>query len=88
MSAPAKPWEVDAQERSRRARRLLVQAAFWAPSMTEREELLEAVAELPNPGETVPSQWPGQEASEHQLSPTQPVLRRSETGQTAPPPQW
>ena len=25
---------------------------------------------------------------EHQLSPTQPVVRRSERGQTAPPPQW
>ena len=33
MSAPAKPWEVDAPERSRRAWRLLVQAARWAPSM-------------------------------------------------------
>ena len=28
MSAPAKPWEVDAQERSRRARRLLIQATL------------------------------------------------------------
>ena len=36
MSAPAKPWEVGAQERRRRARSLLIQAALWAPSMAER----------------------------------------------------
>ena len=77
MSAPAKPSEADAQEWSRRARRLLVQAALWAPSMAERD-----------PGETAPTRWPGAGGPEHQLSPTQPVVRRSETGQTAPPPQW
>ena len=37
MSASAKTWEVDAQERSRRARSLLIQAALWAPSMAERD---------------------------------------------------
>ena len=37
-----KPWEVDAQERSLRARRLLLQAALWASSMAERDIILEA----------------------------------------------
>ena len=49
MSTPAKPWEVDAQERSRRARRLLVQVPLWAPSTAERDTILEAVAEWPRP---------------------------------------
>ena len=49
-----KSGEVDAQERGRRARRLLVQAALWAPSMAERDMVLEAIAELPDPGERVP----------------------------------
>ena len=31
---------------------------------------------------------PGQTASEHQRSPAQPVVRRSDAGQTSPPPQW
>ena len=86
--SPAKPWEVDAQDWSRRARSLLVQAALWAPSMADRDTILEALAELSDAGETVPVRWPGQTAPEHQLSPTQPVVRRSETGQTVPPPQW
>ena len=77
MTLAAKPWEVDAQERSRRARRLLVQAPLWAPSMSERDIFLAGIAELPDFGETVPARWPEQEASEHQLSPTQPVLLRA-----------
>ena len=53
-------------------------AAFWAPSMAEEKDIiLEAIAELPDLDET-----------EDQFSPTQPEVRRSETGQTAPPPQW
>ena len=48
MSLAAKPWEVDAQERSRRAKRLLVQAALWAPSMAERDIIPKAIAELPD----------------------------------------
>ena len=83
MSAPAKPWEVDAQERSRRARSPFIQAALWAPSMTERDILLAALAELPDPSDTAPVRWPGQAAPEYQLPPTQLAVRRSETG---PPP--
>ena len=78
-----KPWEVNAQERSRFARSLLIQAALWAPSMTERDILLEAVAELADPSDTAPARWSGQAAPEYQLSPTQLVVPRSETG---PPP--
>ena len=81
-SSPAKPWEVDAQERSREE--LARTGRTLAPSMAERDTILE----LPDPGETAPARWPGWTAPEHQLSPTQPVVRRSETGQTAPPPQW
>ena len=36
-------WEVDAQERSRRARSLLIQVGLWAPSMVERDIVLEAL---------------------------------------------
>ena len=76
MSAPARPWEEDAQERSRRARSLPIQAALWAPSMAERDIIIEALAEFPDPSETTPARWLGQAAPEHQLSPTQPVVRR------------
>ena len=54
MSVLAKPREVDAQERSRRARSLLIQAALRAPSMVERDIILEALAEFPDPSETTP----------------------------------
>ena len=57
-----------------------MQAALWAPRMAERDIILEALAELPDPSETAPTRWQGQEAPE--LSPTQPVVRRSKTGQT------
>ena len=60
-----------------------MQAALWAPSMAECDRILEAIAELPDLGETAPM-----EAPEDQLSPTQPAVQRSETGQTVPPPQW
>ena len=54
----------------------------------ERDIILEAIAELADPGETVPTRWLGQEAPEDQLSPTEPVVWRSNTGQTAPPLRW
>ena len=88
MSSPAKPWEVDAQERSRRARSLLVQAALWAPSMAELGHNPRGSRGAPRPRrDGARSLALGQEAPEHQLSPAQPVVRRSETGQTAPPSQ-
>ena len=40
MSSPAKPWEFDTQERTRRARSLFVQAALWVLSMAERDMIL------------------------------------------------
>ena len=66
----------------------LCRPLLWAPSMAERDIILEALGELPDPGEKAPTRWPGQEAPEDQLSPMQPAVRRSETGQMAPPPQW
>ena len=68
MSLAAKPWEVGVQERSRRARSLLVQAALSAPTMAERGTILEDLAELPDPGEAVPARWPEQGASRDQRS--------------------
>ena len=65
-----------------------MQAALWAPRMAERDIILEALAELPDPSETAPTRWQKQEAPEHQLSPTQQVVRRSKTRQTVTPPQW
>ena len=35
------------------------------------------------PSDIAPARWPGQAAPEHQFSPTQPVVRRSETGPPA-----
>ena len=59
------------------------QAALWAPSMVERDIIFEALSSFPDPSETTPARWPGQAAPEYQLSPSQPVVRRSATG---PPP--
>ena len=39
---------MDTQERRRRARHLLIQAVLWAPSMNERDIILEGMAELPD----------------------------------------
>ena len=51
-SLAAKPLEVGVQERSRRAKSLLVQASLWAHTTDERDIILEAVAERPDPS------WP------------------------------
>ena len=56
--------------------------SYRPPSGHERDIVLEALAELPDPSETTSARWPGLAAPEHQLSPTQPVVRRSDTGQT------
>ena len=55
MSTPTKPWEVDAQERSRRARSLLVQRALWAPSMAERDIISARLRPLVGQGRQLPN---------------------------------
>ena len=60
-------------------------SALWAPSMAERDIILEALAEFPDPSEATPARWPGLAAPEHQLSPTQLVVRRSEMVLPPPP---
>ena len=40
--------------------------------------ILEALAELPDLDDAVPSRWPGPSDPDYQLSPTQPTVRRSE----------
>ena len=66
LSGPAKPWEVDTQERRRGARALLVQTALWSPSMNERDIILEAMAELPGSGRF--ATYPLANTSRHRLS--------------------
>ena len=74
MSAPAKPKEVDTQERSPRARSLLIQAAFWAPSVVELYRASRSQRD------NAPSlAWAGSS----RMPAAQPAVRRSETG---PPP--
>ena len=63
MSGLPKPWEMDADTRHRRVRALLIQAALWAPTTTEKDAILEAMQEQ-------------QVSEDFQLSPTQPVVRR------------
>ena len=77
MSEPAKLWVVDAQERRRLARQLLIQVALRAPSTNERDIILEAMAELPDLDDAAPG-WPGPSDPDYQLSPTHPTVRRSE----------
>ena len=62
----------------RRARQLLIQAALWAPGMNERDIILEARAELPDFDDSPPARWPGPSDPDYHLSPTQPMVRRSE----------
>ena len=65
-----------AQERSQRAQSLLIQAALWAPSMADRDIILEALAEFPDPSETTPARWPWQAAPEHQCAAPKRDCRR------------
>ena len=39
----------------------LIQAALWAHSMTERDIIVEALAEFLDPTETTPARWPGRQ---------------------------
>ena len=43
MSGPSKPWELDPSTRRWRVRALLIQAALWAPTMNEKDAILEAM---------------------------------------------
>ena len=43
MSGPPRPWEMDANTRRQRVRSLLFQAALWAPTIGEKDSILEAL---------------------------------------------
>ena len=77
MLAPAKTWEVDAQEWSQRARSLLIQAALWRPAWPNATSSSRPLQSFPIETTRTPARWSGQAALEHQLSPPQPVVRRS-----------
>ena len=64
MWGPPRPWEVDARTRRRRVRALLIQAALWAPSMNEKDAILEALQEL------LHRRSPRQSASQAQIQAT------------------
>ena len=85
MSAPAKPRGVDAQERSRRARSLLVQAALWAPSVVDGTSSTNPLQSFPIPAmqrHSLPwQQLPN--TSCRQRSPSSGALQ---TGLPPPPP--
>ena len=65
MSGLPKPWELDADTRRRRVRALLIQAALWAPTMGEKDAILEALQDQQDWETHLP---------DFQLSPTQPVV--------------
>ena len=85
MFAPATPWEVDAHERSRHGacsfRPLYGRPARSNATSSSRPP------DLPDPSEITPARLLVQTVPEHQLSPTQPVVRCSET-EPPPPPWW
>ena len=68
-------WEMDADTRRRRVRALLTQAALLAKTTTEKDGILEAMQEQQDWEDSLPPRWPGD--ADFQLSPTQPVARRS-----------
>ena len=76
MSVPPRSWELDPHARRRRVRALLIQAALWAPSMNEKDTILEAMSELADWKDPPPARWPGSGSghnnADFQLSPTQP----------------
>ena len=73
MSGLPKPWEYTASEGARTARLV---GALWAPTTTEKDAILEAMQEEQDWEDSPPPRWPGD--ADFQLSPTQPVVRRSE----------
>ena len=86
-SGPPKPWEMDPHARCRRMRALLIQAALWAPSVNEKDAILEAMRELLDLEDPPSARWPGSDSgynnADFQLSPTQPVARRPKPAATA-----
>ena len=87
MSGPvlrlSKPSEVDTHKRRRRVRALLLRAALWNGRETHSAGSIAGTEweDLPT------DRWPGPEAvtfcNEYQLSPTQPVTRRSKAAPIA-----
>ena len=57
MSGLPKPWEMDADTPRRRFRALLIQAAPWAPTMGEKDAILEALQEQQDWEDSLPSRW-------------------------------
>ena len=85
MSAQTKPWQVDAQERSHRAKSLLVSAALWAPSTAERDIILDPLAELLDPDETAPARlgWQRPQTPAFADAASSAALRNGTDGATA-----
>ena len=75
MPALLKPVEMDTHTRRRRA--LVVQAALWAPTIGDKDTILEALLEQPDPPA---DRWPGPEAvtfsTEYHLSPIRGAQRQ------------
>ena len=76
---------MDAHTRRRRVRALLIQAAHKALTTGEKDAFREALQEQPD--WDPPDRWPGPESvtfsTGYQLSPTQPVTRRSKAAPIA-----
>ena len=87
MTGPPKLWEMDPHACRRRVRALFIQAALFAPSMNEKDAILEALQEVLDWEDPPPARWPasgsGYNNADFQLSPTQPVARRSKAAPTA-----
>ena len=62
MSGLPKPWEMDAHTRRWRVRALFIQAALWAPTMNEKDAVLEAMQEQPDWKDPLPDRWPAPES--------------------------
>ena len=59
LSGLPKPWEMEADTRRRRVRALLIQAALWAPTTTEKDAILEAMQEQQDWEDSPLPRWPG-----------------------------
>ena len=68
MSGPSKPCELDPVARRQKVRALLIQAALWAPTMNEKDAILEAMQEQQDWEDAPLPRWPGD--ADFQLLPT------------------